>query len=433
MMQALKPVVFLLVLLALGIWLFRQPDTTERDGMVTLTYEMMGTPQQLVQERQFLDQFEKLHPNIRVKLRTPSTGDYLQKLRTELAGHVAPDIFWVEVNIFSTLADKRVLRPVDDLIAQDTQFRRDAYFEEIMNAFTYEGQQYAVPKDAASNVLFYNKDHFDAEGIPYPNETSTWDDILSAAKRLTKDTNGDGRLDRFGLANIEFLDLLEQYDVRLYENGKCTLNTPRGREACQFLYDATYKHHALPTASQMSGFGVGGGAASTLGYLDLFPSQRASMIICNIVISLKFSEASFRWDVAMQPKAYRHGGLLNGAAYPMNIRTKHPKEAWELQKFLSGQVVQTKRAQDGESLPSLKALANSDVWLSHPENPRNYKAAVDQMLTAKPPPYHPRGFRASQEIFVMMQEFLSEEDPVSIDEALTRAESRINKILDGNY
>jgi multiple sugar transport system substrate-binding protein len=433
MTRVLKVLAFLAALAVVGVWLFRQPDTTTRDGVVTISYAMAGTPQQLRQEERLLRIFEEQQPGIRVKLRAPSSGDFVHKLRTELAGHVAPDVFFVDVNIFYTLADKQVLRPLDDLIAADPSFRRDAYFEGIMDAYSYEGRQYGVPKDAASNVLFYNKAHFDAEGLPYPDETSTWEDILGAAKRLTKDTDGDGRIDRFGLANIDFLDLLEQYDAPILseDRSRCVLNSPRAREACQFMYDAIYKHNVVPSTTQMAGFGVSGGATGGAGILDLFPSQKASMIVTNIVLSLKYSDTRFDWDVAMQPKAYRHGGLLNGAAYPMNMRTRHPKEAWELQKFLSGELVQTSRARDGESLPALKALANSEVWLEHPDNPRNFKAAVDQMLTAKAPPFHPRWQRVVREVQYMMQEFLAEERPVPIDKALADAERRINKVLSG--
>src|SRR5688572_6596344 len=107
----------------------------------------------------------------------------------------------------------------------------------------------ALPKNAASDVIFYNKDHFDKEGIPYPDETWTWDDLLSASVRLTKDTDGDGRRDRFGLANIQFLDYLRQHGVEVIsqDGTRCTLNTPVARECCQFAYDLVYKHRVIPS------------------------------------------------------------------------------------------------------------------------------------------------------------------------------------------
>ena len=49
-------------------------------------------------------------------------------------------------------------------------------------------------------ILYYNKDLFDKAGVAYPTNDWTWNDMLAAAKKLTLDTNKDGKIDQWGFA-----------------------------------------------------------------------------------------------------------------------------------------------------------------------------------------------------------------------------------------
>src|SRR2546427_477585 len=59
---------------------------------------------------------------------------------------------------------------------------------------------YAIPDGYTPMVVVYNKDLFDRGGIPYPSDDWTWDDFTRIAKLLTRDTDGDGRIDQWGTA-----------------------------------------------------------------------------------------------------------------------------------------------------------------------------------------------------------------------------------------
>lgn len=56
----------------------------------------------------------------------------------------------------------------------------------------------AVPLYTKVYQLYYNKSLFAAAGIAAP--PATWDEFVTTAKKLTKDTNGDGTPDQWGLA-----------------------------------------------------------------------------------------------------------------------------------------------------------------------------------------------------------------------------------------
>ncbi|MEZ4663030.1 MAG: extracellular solute-binding protein [Caldilineaceae bacterium] len=70
---------------------------------------------------------------------------------------------------------------------------------------TYEAS-YCSLRDIGLEVLYYNKDMFDAAGLSYPDDTWTWDDLLAASEALAI-VDGD-RVDLCTLgmeaANISF-------------------------------------------------------------------------------------------------------------------------------------------------------------------------------------------------------------------------------------
>ncbi len=99
---------------------------------------------------------------------------------------------------------------------------------------------YAFPYAWVTTVLYYNKDMFDKAQLAYPNDKWTWDDFLSAAKKLTLDTNGDGKTDQWG---FWFFGRYAHIEPWLYQNDGDILNKDKtqfavnenGKEALKFF------------------------------------------------------------------------------------------------------------------------------------------------------------------------------------------------------
>ena len=71
----------------------------------------------------------------------------------------------------------------------------------MAEAMRYRGKLVGLPTDFSTIVMFYNKDWFDRCGVPYPHDNWTWQEYLEIAHRLTRDTDGDGRIDVWGTSN----------------------------------------------------------------------------------------------------------------------------------------------------------------------------------------------------------------------------------------
>ena len=61
----------------------------------------------------------------------------------------------------------------------------DVYPARLEN-YKMGGKLYALPIDNGAEAVYYNKEHFDRAGVPYPKDDWTWDDLLDKARRLTR-------------------------------------------------------------------------------------------------------------------------------------------------------------------------------------------------------------------------------------------------------
>lgn len=85
-----------------------------------------------------------------------------------------------------------MLLNLDDYIAADDEIDLDNYYEDIVELYSSDGSQYAIPKDHDTIALLYNKAIFDKYGVDYPTDDWTWEDVLAAATAITEAGADDG-------------------------------------------------------------------------------------------------------------------------------------------------------------------------------------------------------------------------------------------------
>ena len=108
------------------------------------------------------------------------------------------DLVLTDVWILAEHVKAGFIEPLDDFIANDTSFRRDAWYPTYLDALTYEGHLYALPTESFGPALVYRKDLFERYGVKVP---TTIPELAAAAKKLTLDTDGDGKIDVYGVVS----------------------------------------------------------------------------------------------------------------------------------------------------------------------------------------------------------------------------------------
>lgn len=102
----------------------------------------------------------------------PIEGDYTQWLFNALSAGTAPDLFYVDIFWSESLFATGRVEPLDRYFSKQEV---GEFLPNLVQAFTYQGKLYGIPKDFNTLALQFNKDIFDEAGVKYPNQQDTWE------------------------------------------------------------------------------------------------------------------------------------------------------------------------------------------------------------------------------------------------------------------
>jgi len=343
------------------------PDNA--DGKTVVSYYTWTGSNSLKLLQENLAQFEKENPTIRVNL-INEPGDAATgfvKLKTMLVAGTSPDVVVLYDPLFRVFSTKEVFLELDSFINKDSTFNQDDFYPRAYKFCQYQGKQLAIPRGQNTYILYYNKDLFDKAGLKYPDDTWDWNVFLSACRKLTKDTNGDGRPDQYGFrygADPSAFIWQNGGDYFNPEKTKCTLDKPEVIESLQFISDLINKYKIAPQASQMKDQDV----------FQAFMSGQVAMIYGGRFYSRVFQDIKgFKWDVAPPPHGKFRATQCDYTLFAITRNSKHPEAAWKLVKFLSGPEVQKKSSRTLDDIPVLKSVAQSTEFLDPSLPPANVK------------------------------------------------------------
>ncbi len=120
---------------------------------------------------------------------TVTQGDYdetYQKLQAGIAGNVAPDVAFLEVEPAKSLADKDLLTDLSTYIDADDSFERDDYLDVYFNQGVDGDKVFAFPAYGSTQVLYYNKEVFEKAGVN-AEDIKTWKQLGEISKQIKDD------------------------------------------------------------------------------------------------------------------------------------------------------------------------------------------------------------------------------------------------------
>ncbi len=296
--------------------------------------------------------FEAKNPDIKVDFESVPMSDIFLKYKTLIAGNVAPDVMAFNYDNAYVFASMGALAPLDGFIA-DTGYDTNLIYKATLDMFKVGGVQYSMPATFSDVVLFYNKNLFDAAGLQYPTRAWTQTELKAAAKALTLDTNGDGKIDQWGYTFPWWPVVLEMYGASIWSpDGKtCTLNSPAGVKAIQSIVDARYVDQTSPTADQLAE--QGDWDMFIAGKLAMFPTGPWAIQPFNDKIS------GFTYDIAHMPAGDKQATHVYANSYAMSATSANQDAAWKFIAFATGPEG-TKICQDGKyEISPVKEIAET--------------------------------------------------------------------------
>jgi len=314
---------------------------------VTLTYGIWDKAQQPAME-QIIEEFERENPSIDVRITLTPWDAYWTKLKTAATGGSAPDVFWMMMDRLKLYADGGVLLPLSERI-RDDHLDMSNYVDATVEGFTWQDQIYGMPKDTNSFGLFYNKTLFAQAGVPVPDETWTWDDVVSAAQNLT---DADGGVYGIGAPVADvlgyYLTIPQAGGYVISPDGtRSGYDDPRTIAGLRFWSDLINRYHVSPTVQQMTDTDV----------MSMFTSGKIAMCYGGSWDPIALSMVPYATEnvaVAPLPKGENRSFYANGIGNVAFAKTEHPEEAWTFLQFLGSKRAAEIQAETGTVIPAFK-------------------------------------------------------------------------------
>jgi multiple sugar transport system substrate-binding protein len=140
-----------------------------------------------------IERFESGHPGIKIEAEALAWGDLEGKIMASLAAGSPPELSHGQPITCSALQQQGMLLPLDGVVEA---IGEDNIWDQIKKVCRAGGNYYGLVHAAGTSLLIYRKDWAREKGLQPPK---TWADLLSNAKALTMDRNGDGKTDVYGL------------------------------------------------------------------------------------------------------------------------------------------------------------------------------------------------------------------------------------------
>lgn len=319
--------------------------------------------------------FEESHPNIRVALSMYPSSGFATRILTAIAANQGPDVFY---HYFSPdVANQGFLENLTPYL--DESGAAENWFPSGVNRGVYEGQTYAVPRDSVSGFIAYNKDLFDAAGVPYPEDDWTIAEYRELANQLT---NRDE--DIYGVGAIvggEGCMLWSPFSFNL--GGKLT--SPDGRDVVGYMdspetVEAMTWCLELVTEDQVT---APAELQDQFGELVFLSGNVAMQSISDWELAAITEQADFEWGVVSPPRYNEETEVIpwtDSYMYYMWSGSQNKEAAWELIEWLSGPEAQRIAAEAGVWTPNGPAIWEELGWDEDPIRSVSYNQLLQSEL-----------------------------------------------------
>ncbi|NTU81708.1 MAG: sugar ABC transporter substrate-binding protein [Chloroflexales bacterium] len=337
----------------------------------------------LAPHHEIIARFEAANPDIQIQLEPVGSGDYYQLIFDQIATGNPPDILQIGDDAVPSFVDRKALVSLDDyIVGAEYPLDTKIYLPGVLEPGRWAGSQYLLPKDFTPLAVYYNKKLFDQYGVPYPQPGWSWDDFLRTAQALTKDTDGDGTTDLWGVQLTGNWTTGFEYWVAAAGGQLVSadgagflgyMDSPQSVEALQFYHDLYHTYKVAPIPANLSPFAEGN---------DQFERGLAAMRVFG-----RWPQANLRKNPAIElgvagmPGKVRQANILLWGGFGISSLSQHREAAWRFLRFYVGK--EGAEVWKDWGLPTVRSVAEAagldkdpieGVWLGELEHlvPRAY-------------------------------------------------------------
>lgn len=405
----------------------RGQESNEGDsgsGPVTLKFwnGFTGPDRPAVEE--LVKRFNDSQDKAKIQMEIMPWDVFFDKLLPSLSSGAGPDIAGMDTAQVPQYAVKKALKPLDDYYSQPGN-ETDKLVASAVQGATFNGTKYSVPMNFTTLLLYWNKGMFKQAGLDPEKPPADWDQFADYAKKLTKDTNGDGKPEQYGLAIADHATIA-MWPILFWQNGggvvsedgkQATLGDPATVEAANHWVDLVRNDKIAP-------IGLAGADAD-----KLFQSKKAAMEIVGPWMTTGFKDAGIDFGLAMPPAGPKESVTLGtsvGFTVSAKADQRKTEAAYEFFKFWNSKESQVYWSVHSGFPPNRTDISASELK----ENP--YVAAFGA------PADKSRFYLSNVQEFQKVNETIFEptlqrvlNGKASVQDAFPKASSEIQAVLDG--
>ncbi len=368
--------------------------------------------------RKIVDEFNESHPDIEVEFLeiTGDTGERHDKLITLFSMNSSEyDVFDADVVWVAEFANGRYVLPLNEYIKKD-KIDLDNYMKIAINSVTYNEEIWGMPRYITNGMLFYRKDI-----IVTPPKT--WDELIKMAEQYKGEKGTkygfvfQGKPYEGLVTNV--LEYIYAYGGGVLDaHGNVIINSPQSKEGLNKFIEIV-KSDYVPKDIDIYREGESADVFLNGGAIFLRHWPYVWQLKNNYRISEKIG-------IAPLPKgSIKAASTYGGWVSMVNKNTRHPEEAWEFLKFLTGPEGQKIHAMYAALFPTYLPLQSSREILN--KNPHfDDPAFLESLKTTVLRPASPVYLQLSDIIQLEVSKVMQGEQ--SVDKALEVMERKIKSI-----
>ncbi len=277
-----------------------------------------------------VNSYMEKNPDVKIKVIDTSADEYNNSLGISLsAAQPDPDVIFVkDMGSMLQMADKNQILCLDEFIEKEN-FDLGVY-KGVAEELQYNGKTYGLPWRSDWYVLYYNKDIFDAAGVPYPTNDMSWQEYYDLAAKMT---SGEGSAKVYGTHHHTWEGLVTAFAV---QDGK---NTVVAKDY-SFLKPWYEKTLWLQDNGYMQSYA--NLKTANIHYSSVFKNEQCAMMpigtyfIATVIKAMNDGECDFNWGIATLPHSEgQEPGYAVGATTPLAVSayTDQPDLAWDFVKY----------------------------------------------------------------------------------------------------
>ncbi|MHB9295708.1 multiple sugar transport system substrate-binding protein [Pillotina sp. SPG140] len=173
----------LLVLTGISVFAGGSDQVRDNSHSTVVIWDYFETDAQKQMMQTLIDGFNASQSEFKASHVYVPFADYERQLTLGTASGNLPDVVILDGCDMASFIAMGLFGDITDLT---TDIDWSEYIPGPLNSTMANGRHHGIPFATNCTALYYNKDMFDAAGLAYPNENTTWDDFRKMAKALTK-------------------------------------------------------------------------------------------------------------------------------------------------------------------------------------------------------------------------------------------------------